>query len=136
MEKKTRKNEYIYATGKRKSAIATIRIYLNEKNEITVNNKTLNEYFGYKIYVNCAIEALNLLSLTSKYKITIHVKGGGKKGQAEAVRLGIARCLIKINPDYRKALRSNGLLTRDHRVKERKKPGLKRARKAPQWSKR
>jgi len=127
--------KYTYAVGKRKSASATIRAY-NGKGEIIVNEKTLSDYFNNKILEDIVISPLNLLNVTNKYKISIKVKGGGKKGQAEAIKLGIARALVKIDESNRKTLKTKNFLTRDPRVKERKKPGLKRARKAPQWSKR
>lgn len=127
--------KYTYSVGKRKSASASVRVY-SGKGEITVNEKTLSDYFNNKILENIVISPLNLLNTTNKYKIFIKVKGSGKNGQAIAIRLGISRALEKIDASARKSLKSKGFLTRDPRVKERKKPGLKRARKAPQWSKR
>lgn len=133
MEKQT----YIYAVGKRKTAIATVRVYSNGKGEITVNDKTLIEYFkDEKKKVDVAMDALNLLNLAKNFTIVIVTKGGGKASQCEAIRLGISRALIKLDEEYKKTLRSKGFLTRDPRSKERKKPGLKKARRAPQWSKR
>lgn len=133
MEKQT----YIYAVGKRKTAIATVRVYSNGKGEITVNNKTLVEYFkDEKKKIDIAMDALNLLNLAKNFTIVIVTKGGGKASQSEAIRLGISRALIKLDEEYKKTLRSKGFLTRDPRSKERKKPGLKKARRAPQWSKR
>lgn len=128
-------NEYIYGVGKRKTSIATVKVY-HEKGDITIDNKTINEYFKDNTMCDIVVESLNLLNQNGKNKITIKVKGGGKNGQAEAIRLGISRCLVKMDPEARKTLKSQGYLTRDPRVKERKKPGLKRARKAPQWAKR
>lgn len=136
MENKEKKiNEYIYAVGKRKTSIATVRIY-HEKGDVTLNDKTIDDYFKDISMSEIVVESLNLLSQTGKNKITIKVKGGGKNSQAEAIRLGISRCLVKMDPEARKSLKSQGFLTRDPRAKERKKPGLKRARKAPQWAKR
>lgn len=142
MEKKTTikkdnlaKGEYIHAVGRRKSAVATVHLF-NEKGDITINNKTINDYFSYKVNSSLITEPLKLVNANGKYKVTIKVKGGGKKGQVDAIRLGIARALIQLDPEFRKTLKANDLLTRDPRVKERKKPGLKRARKSPQWSKR
>jgi len=133
MEKQT----YIYAVGKRKTAIATVRVYSNGKGEITVNDKTLVEYFkDEKKKIDVAMDALNLLNLAKNFTIVIVTKGGGKASQSEAIRLGISRALIKLDEEYKKTLRSKGFLTRDPRSKERKKPGLKKARRAPQWSKR
>lgn len=135
MEKE--KQTYIYAVGKRKTAIATVRVYSNGKGEITVNDQTLAEYFkDEKKKIDVAMDALNLLNLAKNLTIAIVTKGGGKASQSEAIRLGISRALIKIDEEYKKTLRSKGFLTRDPRSKERKKPGLKKARRAPQWSKR
>ncbi len=135
MEKE--KQTYIYAVGKRKTAIATVRVYSNGKGEITVNDQTLAEYFkDEKKKIDVAMDALNLLNLAKNLTIVIVTKGGGKASQSEAIRLGISRALIKIDEEYKKTLRSKGFLTRDPRSKERKKPGLKKARRAPQWSKR
>lgn len=131
------KQSYIYAVGKRKTAIATVRVYSNGKGEITVNDKTLAEYFkDEKKKIDVAMDALNLLNLAKNFTIVIVTKGGGKASQSEAIRLGISRALIKLDEEYKKTLRSKGFLTRDPRSKERKKPGLKKARRAPQWSKR
>lgn len=136
MEKKSNQ-EYTYAVGKRKTAIATVKIYLNGKPEITINEKPLLEYCKNEKTLNDTIlEPLTTLNLLDKYKITVKVNGGGKNSQADAIKLGISRALLKIDEEYKKTLRSKGLLTRDPRSKERKKPGLKRARKSPQWSKR
>ena len=129
------KGKYIHTVGRRKSSTATIHLF-NEKGDITINKGSIDDYFGYKMYGSLITEPLKLVNALGKFKITIRVKGGGKRGQVDAIRLGIARALIELDPDLRKTLKSNRLLTRDPRVKERKKPGLKRARKAPQWSKR
>ncbi|MCD4704746.1 30S ribosomal protein S9 [bacterium] len=129
------KGEYTYSFGKRKTAVATVRIY-DEKGDTIINEKTIKDYFNDSILEDTALESLNLFKLVGKTRLTIKVKGGGKKSQAEAIRLGISRCLLKIDPENRKTLRSKGFLTRDPRVKERKKPGLRGARRAPQWSKR
>lgn len=135
MDKKI--SEYIYTVGKRKTAIATLKIYLNEKAETIINEKKISEYAkNEKTILDLINEPLVLLNLLDKYKLTIKVHGGGKYAQAEAIRLAISRALVKINEEYKKTLRSKGFLTRDPRSKERKKPGLKKARKAPQWSKR
>lgn len=131
------KQNYIYGVGKRKTAIATVRVYSDGKGEITVNDKTLVEYFkDEKKKIDVAMDALNLLNLAKNFTIVIVTKGGGKASQSEAIRLGISRALIKLDEEYKKTLRSKGFLTRDPRSKERKKPGLKKARRAPQWSKR
>jgi len=129
------KGKYIHTVGRRKSAVATVHLF-NEKGDVTVDNKNINDYFTYKSDVDLIMEVLKTVGAVGKYKINIKVKGGGKRGQVGAVCLAIARALIKLDPELRKTLKSKGFLTRDPRVKERKKPGLKRARKAPQWSKR
>ena len=131
----TNKEQYKYTIGRRKASICTVRIY-EEKGDITVNDKSLNDYFKNENLVSLALEALTLLNFIGKYRITIKTKGGGIKAQAESIRLGISRGLIKIDPELRKTLKSKGFLTRDPRSKERKKPGLKKARKAPQRAKR
>ncbi len=134
---KKKRRDYLYATGKRKSAIARIRIYPRKTDKvILINDKKLNEYFPTVELQNIVISPLKKLDLLNKYYITIKVIGGGYKSQAESVRHGISRILVSINSDYRKTLKGEGLLTRDSRKKERKKPGLKRARRAPQWAKR
>jgi len=135
--KKDKKLPYIYSVGKRKSATARVRIH-KEKTEdvITVNNKKYTEYFPYFEFSDIVEQPLKKLDLIGKYSITVRVLGGGKRSQAEAVRHGIARGLLQMDESVKKTLRGEGYLTRDPREKERKKPGLKRARKAPQFSKR
>jgi small subunit ribosomal protein S9 len=129
------KGKYIRAIGRRKSSVATVHLF-NEKGDITINEGPIDDYFDYKVYGGLILEPLKLVGASGKFKISIRVKGGGKRGQVGAIQLGIARVLVELDPDLRKALKANGFLKRDPRVKERKKPGLKRARKAPQWSKR
>lgn len=130
------KKDYIFATGKRKTAVAQIRFDPNYSGkEITINKKSVEEFFPFFTWqqiVYSPLEATNL----KNYKIIIKVKGGGVKAQAESIRLGISRALIEYNPEFRKILKPLGFLKRDSRIKERKKPGLKRARRAPQWQKR
>lgn len=127
--------KYYYAVGKRKSAIAKVRIYKGG-GVITVNNKPISEYFAVKTWVGAAKSPLKLTNATQKYDIVILVNGGGLNAQAEAIRHGITRALIEADPLNKPTLKKAGLLTRDPRVKERKKFGLKRARRAPQFSKR
>jgi len=135
-EKKNTKR-YYYAVGRRKTATAQVRLYEKGKGEIIINNKDYTEYFPTVELQNTVVAPLELVGLAGKIDVSAIVKGGGIRGQAEAIRHGIARALIKINEEeYRKILRAEGYLTRDPRAKERKKPGLKRARRAPQWSKR
>ena len=125
-----------YGTGRRKSSIA--RVYLTPgKGEITVNGQNVHEYFPYETLVMDLSQPLVATENENKFDVNAMVKGGGFSGQAGAVRLGIARALLEASTDsYRKTLKTAGLLTRDSRVKERKKYGLKAARRAPQFSKR
>ena len=124
-----------YGTGRRKKSIARVRI-TNGNGKITINNKTLDEFFGVetlKVIVKQPLVSTNSLD---KFDVVAKVPGGGISGQAGAVRHGIARALVEANAEYRPVLKSAGFLTRDARMKERKKYGLKKARKAPQFSKR
>ena len=129
-------DKYFEATGRRKTAIARVRMYTKGDKTIEVNGMAFEKYFPTKILQSNALSSLDKMKSLERFKITVTVKGGGVNSQAEAVRHGIARALVIFNPDYRKRLRKAGFLTRDPRMKERKKPGLKRARRAPQWSKR
>ena len=136
MAKKTAKKvEKIWATGRRKKAIARARI-CEGKGEIVVNKKPLNEYFQSELLQNEVKTALTLVEVADKYDVEITVTGGGLSGQAGACRHAIARALVLANETFKKTIKSAGLLTRDPRMKERKKYGLKKARKAPQFSKR
>ena len=127
--------EKINAVGRRKAAVA--RVYVSEgKGEITINKRTLEEYFPSPILQYIVKQPLNTLEAAEKYDIQVNLVGGGFKGQAEAVRLGIARALVKINPEDKPALRKEGFMTRDPRAVERKKPGQPKARKKFQFSKR
>ena len=124
-----------YGTGRRKSSIARVRI-MSGKGDITVNGKPLDEYFGEETLKVIVRQPLTVTDTLDKFDVICTVKGGGFSGQAGAIRHGIARALNAANLEYRPALKSNGFLTRDSRAKERKKYGLKKARKAPQFSKR
>ena len=124
-----------YGTGRRKKSIARVRL-LEGSGNITVNGKPLDEYFGTEILKVIVKQPLTVTNTVSKYDIICKVQGGGYTGQAGAVRHGISRALLQANGEYRPTLKSNGFLTRDPRMKERKKYGLKKARKAPQFSKR
>ena len=124
-----------YGTGRRKKSISRIRL-VNGKGTITINGKDINEYFGVetlKVIVKQPLVATNSLD---KFDVIAKVTGGGISGQAGAIRHGIARALVEANAEYRPTLKAAGFLTRDARMKERKKYGLKKARKAPQFSKR
>jgi small subunit ribosomal protein S9 len=127
--------EKVNALGRRKAAIA--RVIVEEGNgQITINKRTLETYFPSSILQFIVKQPLTLLEAAEKYNIRVNLDGGGYKGQAEALRLAIARALVKINPDDKKALRSAGFITRDPRVVERKKPGQPKARRRFQFSKR
>ena len=127
--------EAINAIGRRKAAVA--RVFLSDgKGKITVNGRDYKEYFGAETLEYVVTQPLVLLNVTDKYDIVVNLDGGGVKGQAEALRLGITRALIKIDEESKKALKANGFVTRDPREVERKKPGRPKARKRFQFSKR
>ncbi len=126
---------YAFATGRRKTAIANVRLF-SGSGESTVNKKPLDSYFGYRFYRQVADEAFDRTGLAGDFYFTATLSGGGPHAQAGALRHGIALALAGLSQDVRKVLKKNGLLTRDPREKERKKPGLKRARRRPQWAKR
>ena len=124
-----------YGTGRRKKSIA--RVYMVPgKGNITVNGRSLDEYFGLETLKVIVRQPLTATETVEKYDVKINVKGGGYTGQAGAIRHGIARALLKVDEDFRPTLKKAGYLTRDPRMKERKKYGLKAARRAPQFSKR
>ncbi|MCS7286307.1 MAG: 30S ribosomal protein S9 [Anaerolineae bacterium] len=127
---------YYYARGRRKEASAQVRLYPGGTGKIIVNEKPLEEYFPLERNILNVLSPLKITGLEGKFDITVKVEGGGVSGQADAIKLGIARALILYNPQLKPALKQYGLLTRDPREKERKKVGLKRARKAPRYSKR
>ncbi|MDF2875651.1 MAG: rpsI [Sporomusa sp.] len=124
-----------YGTGRRKTSVARVRLVPGE-GKIIVNNRQLNEYFGLKTLELIVTQPLNITDTVGKYDVLAKVEGGGVSGQAGAVRHGISRALLKVDGEYRPALKKAGLLTRDPREKERRKYGLKKARKASQFSKR
>lgn len=134
-EKADFSGKYTKAVGRRKTSVAQVRLFEGGKGIIMVNEKRANEYFpGEDISV--LTQPLKVTGHNRDFNFSILVKGGGKKGQLIAVRLGIARALLSYDPESKEALKANGFLTRDPRQVERKKPGLRKARKAPQWSKR
>jgi len=136
MPKASSKSKIQYlGTGRRKNAIARVRLLTGSGN-IVINKKTLDEYFGVDTLKYIVKQPLVLTNTLDKVDIIVNVHGGGFTGQAGAIRHGISRALLEINNDYRASLKSAGFLTRDPRMKERKKYGLKKARKAPQFSKR
>ncbi len=127
---------YYEGVGRRKAARARVRIYPGGEGNIVVNDLPLEEYFARPMDIVHLKEPLEETGTAGRYDISVLVEGGGIKGQAGAIRLGIARALLEADPELRPPLRQSGYLTRDARVKERKKPGLKKARKAPQYTKR
>lgn len=128
--------QYYEGVGRRKAASARVRIFPGGTGKVVVNDRPLEEYLPRVGDAEVLTEPLVVVGQLRAYDISVHVQGGGVSGQRDAIRLGIARALLKIDPDMRSALKVRGLLTRDARVKERKKPGLKRARKAPTFTKR
>ena len=130
------KRQYQYGTGRRKSSIARVRVYEGGTGSIIINGRDIDEYFGLDTLKMVVRQPLVTTELVGKVDIICTVKGGGVSGQAGAIRHGIARALIVLDESYRPALKAAGLLTRDPRMKERKKYGLKAARRAPQFSKR
>lgn len=127
-------NQY-YGTGRRKSAVARVRL-LAGTGKVLINGKPMDQYFAYQTLRDLVVSPLKLTGNLDGFDVWANVKGGGFTGQAGAVRLGVARALIDFNPDLRKSLKSAGYLTRDSRKKERYKYGFKKARKSPQFSKR
>ena len=130
------KKKYFYGTGRRKSSVARVRVYENGTGSVIINGRDINDYFGLdtlKLVVNQPLVAADL---AGKVDLVVTVTGGGVSGQAGAIRHGLSRALVTLNPEYRASLKAAGFLTRDPRMKERKKYGLKAARRAPQFSKR
>ena len=124
-----------HAVGRRKKAIARVRLIPGEGN-ITINKRSIDDYFGYETLKMQVRQPLTLTDTTGRFDVIVDVKGGGYTGQAEALRLAIARALVKINPEDKSVLRKHGFMTRDPRAVERKKPGQPKARKRFQFSKR
>ena len=129
-------NLYHEAVGRRKSSSARARVFPGGKGSIMINNKDLRNYFPRVGDADKILTPMILTDLVNSIDVTIHVKGGGVTGQVDATAHAISRAILKLNPEARSVLRGAGFLTRDARVKERKKPGLKRARKAPTYTKR
>ncbi len=126
---------YFYGTGRRKSSVARVRVYSGE-GKITINNRDIDDYFGLETLKLIVRQPLALTETADKFDIVCTVQGGGVTGQAGAIRHGVARALLQYDAELRSALKKAGFLTRDPRMKERKKYGLKGARRAPQFSKR
>lgn len=134
--KPVKPSRYFEAIGKRKTSVARVRLITRGEKEIIINEKPIEKYFLNSELHQIVVSPLKKMKVIDHFRVLVKVKGGGIHSQAEAIRHGISRALVKFNPDFRKRLRRAGYLTRDPRVRERKKFGLKRARRAPQWSKR
>ena len=130
------KKPYHYGTGRRKSSVARVHLFEGGTGAITINGRDIEEYFGLETLKMVVRQPLNTSGVVGKVDIVATVAGGGVSGQAGALRHGIARALLQMDPEFRPALKAAGFLTRDPRMKERKKYGLKAARRAPQFSKR
>ena len=130
------KKPYKYGTGRRKSSVARVHLFENGTGAITINGRDIDDYFGLATLKMVVRQPLNTTSTLGKVDIVATVEGGGVSGQAGALRHGISRALLQVNPEFRPILKKAGFLTRDPRMKERKKYGLKAARRAPQFSKR
>lgn len=128
--------KYHRSVGRRKTANAQVHLFANGKGEITVNGKPYTHHFPYFEFQEIVASPLEQVGQRNTLDVSIKVAGGGTRGQAEAARQGITLALTKLNENFKRALRKAGYMTRDSRMKERKKPGLKRARRAPQWQKR
>lgn len=128
--------QYYEGIGRRKRSTARVRLFPGGTGQIIINDREMADYLPRPNDVSILMQPLEAIGQTRSYDISVHVKGGGVSGQRDAIQLGISRALLKIDPDMRGILKRRGLLTRDARVKERKKPGLKRARKAPTFTKR
>ncbi len=128
--------QYYEGVGRRKTSTARVRLFPNGNGNVVINDKPAKEFLPREGDLERALKPLEEAGLAQYYNVSVHVQGGGITGQTDAIRMGLARALLKVNPDLRPAMRKGGFLTRDPRVKERKKPGLKRARKAPTYTKR
>ena len=128
--------QYYHGTGKRKTAIAQVRLYPDAGGPIIVNGKPMDEYFGWSTWQGVVNDAFRVSNTTNRFRVVVKVLGGGVNAQAKAVRHGIARALVSYDATLKPPLRRAGYITRDARIKESKKYGLKRARRAPQYTKR
>ena len=130
------KKKYFYGTGRRKSSVARVRVYENGTGSVIINGRDINDYFGLETLKLVVNQPLVAADLVGKVDLVVTVTGGGVSGQAGAIHHGLSRALVTLNPEYRATLKAAGFMTRDPRMKERKKYGLKAARRAPQFSKR
>jgi small subunit ribosomal protein S9 len=128
--------QYYHGTGKRKTAIAQVRLFASDGGPIIVNGKPMDEYFGWSTWQGIVNDAFRVSNTVNRFRVVVKVLGGGVNAQAEAIRHGIARALIAYDATLKPSLRRAGYVTRDARIKESKKYGLKRARRAPQYTKR
>jgi small subunit ribosomal protein S9 len=128
--------QYYEGIGRRKTSTARVRLFPGGTGRVIINDREGQDYMPRSGDMELLFEPLRIIGQERSYDISVHVNGGGVSGQRDAIRLGMARALLKIDPEFRGVLRDNDLLTRDARIKERKKPGLKRARKAPTYTKR
>jgi small subunit ribosomal protein S9 len=128
--------QYVEGIGRRKESTARVRLYPGGTGMFTINDKPADQYLTRMGDLDAALLPLRLCGMESSFDMTVKVQGGGVTGQTDAIKLGVARAILKLDPEKRPLLRQNGLLTRDPRAKERKKPGLRRARKAPTYTKR
>ncbi len=135
-EEEREEKEYYEGVGRRKTSTAVVRIFPDEDPEILVNDEPYEDYFPNLEMQESVTAALEKMNTENKFKISVMVKGGGLHSQAEAIRHGVARALVDLNPSFKKRLKRAGYLTRDPRMKERKKPGKRGARRSPQWQKR
>jgi len=127
---------YYYSTGKRKTSVAKVRLFPNGEGKIEVNGKPAQEYFTVNTQMGTILEPLKVVEQEKNVNLSVQVQGGGTTGQAQAIRHAIAKSLLVMDESFRPALKRKGFLTRDARMVERKKPGLKKARRSPQWAKR
>ena len=130
------KSQYFYAAGKRKTAVARVKLFEGGKGDVTVNGKKIKDYFPTALHIENATAPLRITDNAKKFDAEVKLSGGGKSAQSDALRHGISRSLLLVDPELRSTLKKAGFLRRDARKKERKKPGLKGARRAPQFSKR
>jgi small subunit ribosomal protein S9 len=129
-------DQYYYSTGKRKSSVAKVRLYPNGEGKVQVNGKDAQDYFTVNTAMGTIMEPLKAVEQEKNVNLVVEVEGGGTTGQAQAIRHGVAKSLLVMDETFRPALKRKGFLTRDARKVERKKPGLRKARRSPQWAKR
>lgn len=137
-EVREKDSKYFYAIGRRKTSVARVKLFLSSasQNAVLVNDKKISEYFPLSRLTDGAMSPLEMAGEGNKFKVLVRVSGGGTNSQSDAIKLGIARSLVLFDEALKKSLKGQGFLTRDSREVERKKPGLKKARRAPQWAKR